>query len=138
MRKFLVLSALLTAACSGGGDDGGAAASPDAVAEQAAPDTRIFCALDGKEDFSRSCTVEESAAEGKLVLIVRHPDGAFRRFEVVTDGRGLVSADGADEAGVAPNGDLLDVRVGEDRYRFPYTPKKAAPAAAATGDAAAR
>lgn len=87
--------------------------------EPAAPKEHVFCALDGAEQFTSDCTVERSRAEGGDILVVRHSDGGFRRFEIRRDSAGLVSADGADQAGVAPNGELLDVRVGKDRYRFP-------------------
>ena len=35
---------------------------------------------------------------GGDMLTLRHPDGGFRRLRIVQDGRGLVSADGAEEA----------------------------------------
>ena len=79
----------------------------------------IACALDGTQDFSSACRVERSLAGNTLLLIVRHPDGAFRRFEVLKDGRGLSVADGAQPAAVTVTGKELEVAVGLDRYRFP-------------------
>jgi hypothetical protein len=79
----------------------------------------IACALGGEGKFSSSCRVERSLAEGTLFLIVRHPDGAFRRFEVLRDGRGLAAADGAQPAALSMTGEELEVAVGLDRYRFP-------------------
>ena len=79
----------------------------------------IECALAGAGEFSATCAVDRALNEGKLTLIVRHPDGGFRRFEVVSDGRGLVVADGAEQARTAVEGEKLAVRVAEDRYLFP-------------------
>ncbi len=87
---------------------------------------QIPCALDGAAAFSASCAVDRSQVDGKLTLIVRHPDGAFRRFAVVTDGRGLVVADGAEQAVNAIAGDKLSVTVADDRYLFPAKIKAAA------------
>lgn len=86
-------------------------------------DGRIACALAGATEFARDCTVERAEQEGKLTLVVRHPDGGFRRFEVLTDGRGVAVADGAEQAEVAMVGSELEVVVGEDAYRFPATRK---------------
>jgi len=58
-------------------------------------------------------------AGGTLFLIVRHPDGSFRRFEVLKDGHGLSVADGAEPAALSMAGNELEVAVGLDRYRFP-------------------
>lgn len=80
---------------------------------------RIACALGGAAEFSDSCLVEQSQQDDRKVLVVRHPDGAFRRFDVLTDGHGLAVTDGAEQARLRLNGDLLDVTVGIDRYRFP-------------------
>lgn len=86
---------------------------------------RIACAVGGAKDFSDSCAVDRVNTDGKLTLVVRHPDGAFRRFAVVTDGRGLVVADGAEQAKTAVDGDKLAVSVGSDRYLFPAKVKSA-------------
>ncbi len=82
----------------------------------------IACAVGGAKDYANVCAVERSRQAGGLFLVVRHPDGAFRRFEVLTDGRGLAVADGAETAIVAFSGNRLDVAVGGDRYRFPAKP----------------
>jgi len=62
-----------------------------------------------------------------LYLVVRHPDGAFRRFKVLKDGRGVAVADGADQAETTLSGEVLEVQVGSDRYRFPATQKQHVP-----------
>lgn len=85
----------------------------------------IACAVGGAVELSRVCAVERAGQEGRLTLVVRHPDGAFRRFQVLTDGRGIAVADGADEAVATLKGGALDVTVGADRYIFPATVKAA-------------
>ena len=84
----------------------------------------IPCALAGASRFAPDCAVERARQDGTLVLIVRHPDGAFRRFEVLQDGKGLAVADGAEVAQLKLSGAELEVTVGPDRYRFPATAKR--------------
>ena len=91
---------------------------------QAEGDERIACALAGAADFAANCAVERGTVEGAPILIVRHPDGGFRRFAITDDGRGVAPADGAQEATILLTGTLLEVTVGEDRYRFPVTVKR--------------
>ena len=93
--------------------------APEGPPRVEAGDDAIACALGGAGEFSSACRVERSLADGTLVLIVRHPDGAFRRFEVLKDGRGLSAADGAEPAALSVAGGELEVAVGLDRYRFP-------------------
>ncbi len=105
MRKVLILFPLLMlAAC------GRPAGDPE-------PDMRtIDCALAGAGAFVPQCQVEQAAG----LLIVHHPGGGFRRLRKVDDGRGVVAADGIEQAQVAWIADgRLEVTVGQDRYRFP-------------------
>lgn len=85
---------------------------------------RADCATGGKAQWSRSCLVER---DGDL-LTLRDAEGGFRRFRAVADGRGLVSADGAESAEIRilDNG-RIEVTVGDDRYRLPATMTAAAP-----------
>jgi hypothetical protein len=106
------LVCLVLAACS---------ATAPKVAEGA---EHIACALAGASQFAPNCAVERVTQGGALFLIVRHPDGAFRRFEVLEDGRGLALADGAEVAQIELSGAELEVAVGPDRYRFPATVKR--------------
>jgi hypothetical protein len=85
------------------------------------PGSLIACALGGAAGFARDCAVERVREGNALVLVVRHPDGGFRRFEVLSDGHGLASADGAEPARVELRDDGIEVAVGADRYRFPAT-----------------
>jgi len=93
-------------------------------------DEHIPCAVSGSGELKPICAVERIQGADGLILLVRHPDGGFRRFTVVNDGRGLVVADGAQVAVTRLEGDRLDLSVGADRYVFPATRKSHAPQAA--------
>lgn len=91
------------------------------VASEAEGSERIPCAR-GSTALDMVCTVERARTDQGLTLTVRHPDGAFRRLLVTGDGRGVVTADGAEPAEVTVAGaDRIDVAVGGDRYRLPAT-----------------
>ncbi len=78
---------------------------------------RIECAIGGAPEFARDCAVEHSADATRLML--RHPNGGFRRLDVASDGT-LSAADGADVASGHPLADgRLEVSIGNDRYRLP-------------------
>ena len=81
----------------------------------------IECALGPGMAFVRDCTIERSQQGGLHRMLVRHPDGGFRRFEVDADNN-IVAADGAESAQVALSGAIAQVSVGEDRYRIPLKP----------------
>lgn len=91
--------------------------------EQAAPALRhIDCAMNGATAFAPDCTVETATLNGRTVLVVADKDGAFRRFEKVADGRGVIAADGVEPSSAQWVADgVLEVTVGKDRYRFPAT-----------------
>ena len=93
----------------------------DETAQAADPDDLIECAVAGATAFARDCLVEQSEVDGAPILVVRHPDGGFRRFEVTSDGTGVATADGAQPAEVTLREDGIEVAVGTDRYRFPAT-----------------
>ena len=97
--------------------------APPPVPEKAQGDELIACALGDEMEFRQACAVDRAPQGDKLFLVVRHPDGGFRRFEVLTDGRGLAAADGADGAQVALRDGGIEVAVGKDRYRFPASVK---------------
>ena len=84
----------------------------------------IACAVGGSAEFSESCAVERVASNERLLLTVHHPDGGFRRFQVMKDGSGVATADGADQAVSKLSGKVLEVAIGADRYRFPATQKR--------------
>jgi hypothetical protein len=81
-------------------------------------------------DFQPVCTIERDPGEGGRSLIVRHPDGGFRRLLITSDGRGVTAGDGAEQARVTPISDkLIEVELGGDRYRLPATVRPGAGAA---------
>ncbi len=104
MRSALILPLLLTACAAG---------------EDGAEGSAVECALSGAAGFASDCSMETVAAEGQRLLIVRHPDGGFRRFELGVPGRGMVTADGMEQAEVTRGEGMVEVRVGADRYRLP-------------------
>ena len=83
--------------------------------------TTIACALTGSTTFDSTCSVERVEVEGKILLTVFHPDGGFRRFEQLPDGSGLAAVAGADAVTQTLSGDILEVSLAGNRYRFPAT-----------------
>ena len=81
--------------------------------------SEIDCAIGNAASFSPDCTVERIDNEDQTILVVRHSDGGFRRFELLGGGGGLVSADGADQATVVDEGANILVTVETDQYRIP-------------------
>lgn len=119
-----VLLAFPLAACGSPADRGGYANAIDNAKAQAAGDEKIDCALAGVRDFALSCSVDRTQSAEGLTLTVRNPDGGFHRLQVVSDGRGVIAADGAEAAKVTVIGDgRIEVAIGGDRYRLPATVK---------------
>lgn len=90
----------------------------------------IPCALGEAKDFAPVCKVEETSVEGQIIWIVWHPDGGFRRFQMIDNGTRIATADGADEVELTRDGAEFIVRAGTDRYRFPAAQEPAASGAA--------
>ena len=110
---------LSLAACSGNSAEDLKNAESDAD-EAAALDGKIECALAGSLTFKRGCTTEQIASSDGKILVIRHPDGGFRRFSILTDGRGLAPADGFDETKISLLSDgMIEVSSGDDKYRLP-------------------
>lgn len=108
---FIVGCAVL-AACSAGEEQPQASEGAE----------RIECAIGPGGEFGPDCLVETAESDGAQLLVVRHPDGGFRRFEKLDDGRGLRVMDGSDEAQLQFADGVLEVTVGSDAYRFPANP----------------
>lgn len=87
---------------------------------QAANDGKVECALEGSERFERTCSTQQVNTDGARLLVIHHPDGGFRRFDILTDGRGLAPADGFDETRISVRDDgMIEVSSGDDVYRLP-------------------
>lgn len=133
----IALPAILAVAL--GACDGNRTADQSALAQveaqarsEAADDGKIDCMPAGANAFQRVCEIERSSdLEGNVTLTIRHPDGGFRRLLVTGDGRGVIAADGAEQAVVSTISPReIDVALGGNRYRLPATVK---PGAAAAG-----
>jgi urocanate hydratase len=113
MRVILAVSILgLSAACSSQGGDSSDARQAESVT--------IACAVSGASQLSEVCRVERINAADGVRLLVRHPDGGFRRFRLTGDAEVLAVADGAEQASRAVTTVAdIDIAVGKDRYRFP-------------------
>ena len=131
--NVLVLSLALTA-CENRPDNRILAEAEQRAAEHAGDDGKIECAIDGASDFSRDCYTERLVGENGVTMIIRHPDGGFRRFNVLTDGRGMEAADGFDQAriSIVEDGRIL-VSVGPDQYLLPARIKGGASPTATAG-----
>ena len=85
------------------------------------PAMHIPCAK-GDAALAADCTIEQAPGPDGIVLTIRHPGGGFRRLRVTADGRGVVAADGAEQAHVTvPAAGSIDVALGTERYRLPAT-----------------
>ncbi len=83
---------------------------------------QIACAIGGSPAIKPVCALEREMGEDGLILTLHHPDGGFRRFAIATDGRGVITADGNEQAIITPVGaSLVEVAVGGDRYQLPAT-----------------
>ena len=99
----------------------GACSASDAPASGNAEGAEtIACALGAGAQFAPVCRLERADRGAEKLYVVHHPDGGFRSFTVLANGAGLAAADGAEPASQAIVGNLLEVTVGEDRYRFPF------------------
>ena len=83
------------------------------------PKERIACAVAGAAEFTEDGGLERASVEGAQVLIIRHPDGGFRRLEVSKDGQSLLAADGAQAAQSALKSERWEVILEDNRYVIP-------------------
>lgn len=123
MRIFsLLLVVLVVTGCSRETDNQSLAATEAQQVRDAATSGRIFCALGGASGFRLDCTMDRMTSTDGTVLVLGRDDAGFRRFRITNDGRGVVAADGAEQARVTviDNG-MIEVAVAQDRYRMPAT-----------------
>lgn len=134
MRIFSSLALILLITACGRPDNDVLADAEERAASQQADDGRIECAINGDTNFTKGCETERLAGEDGVTLIIRHPDGGFRRFHILTDGRGLAAADGSEQAKISiVENDKILVSVGSDKYIMPARMKADVANAAQTG-----
>jgi hypothetical protein len=122
MKRFggALLALIALAGCDRAPDNGDLAEAEARGAREAAENGRIECALEGAKLFDRTCTVDEMSGADGTILVVGRANVGYRRLQITTDGRGVVSADGAEPAKVSIVGNnMIEVAIGHDRYRLP-------------------
>jgi len=88
----------------------------------------VPCALGDESEFTDTCTLQRLVGAQRTTIVLGRGDSGFRRFLMTADGRGLITADGAEPARVSIIGDAqVEVAVGDDRYRLPAAIKGDAP-----------
>ena len=119
-KRGAILTLLLLVACNRAPDNGELAEAEARGSREAAENGRIECALEGAKAFARDCTVTEMKGADGTILVVGKQDVGYRRLQITTDGRGVVSADGSEPAKVTivENG-VIEVAIGADRYHLP-------------------
>lgn len=85
---------------------------------EASDGTAIECRLGDAAVFGRTCTLERRETDRGLEMIVRRPDGGFRRL--IGTGASIEAADGAEQPAVTRLADgRLEIEIGGDVYRVP-------------------
>lgn len=109
------LASLTSCLHHGDADSDGAAGGDEPLGEM------VSCALDNGSVFSDDCRLERDSGG---VIIIHHPNGAFRRLRISPGGRDVTTADGFAPAITHPAQDgALEVQVGNDRYRLHVQPQ---------------
>lgn len=129
-RAACIAALSIVAACNS--DAGGGGVGADGGADQSGRKTeaagKIECALAGGANFARVCMAERISGRDGPILVIRHPDGGFRRFTILTDGRGLSPAQGADPTRISIlNDGRIELISADDRYRLPAKIKDRGP-----------
>ena len=116
------LALLFLAGCNRAPDNGELAKVEAQQVRDAAAAGRVACALSGATAFRLDCEMDRISGPDGERLVLGRADAGYRRFAVTRDGRGIVAADGAEPAHVEVVEDgLIEVSVGNDRYRLPAT-----------------
>lgn len=120
---LLVMLPLFLAGCDAAPSAPETRATPTPSHRAAAPGAaRIPCARAGGVQLQPVCRLGRTASAEGLILTLRHPDGGFRRLLVTSDGRGVIAADGAQQAQVRIVGNSeIEVALAGDRYRLQAT-----------------
>ncbi len=90
-----------------------------AAQEAALVGNKIECALNGADVFSLSCATQRLSIDGSTILMIRHTDGGFKRFRILSDGRGLETAEGYDDSQIEIiDEDHIILTSGGDKYKL--------------------
>ncbi len=121
-QTALLAGLLAVGGCNRAPDNQALANAESQQLREAAESGRILCALAGADGFRMDCTMDRLVTRDGPVVLLGRADVGYRRFRIATDGRGLVVADGAEQARVTviDNG-MIEVAVADDRYRLPAT-----------------
>lgn len=79
----------------------------------------IECAIGAGVEMGPDCIGEQVASADGQIFVIHHPDGSFRRFEMLPDDAGIGLADGAGVLSQEMDGDELLISVDDARYRLP-------------------
>lgn len=123
-RRYLASGLLILsmAACDSAPKGNSTVSSGDATTKQVTEDGKVDCAIGRGGTWAHNCLVDRSGGPDGALLTFRHPDGGFRRFRIVTDGRGLVPADGAEQMKLTLlEKRRIEIAIGPDRYRMAVT-----------------
>ncbi|PZU16352.1 MAG: hypothetical protein DI591_06755 [Citromicrobium sp.] len=85
----------------------------------AEPGAQAIACQVGGSDTPQQCFVERRVISDGKILIIRHPDGGFRRFREAADGSGLAALDGADAVRQTFAGGTLEITIAGDSYSLP-------------------
>ena len=102
---FLFVSTLWLGACS----QGQPVASDDAEA--------VLCSLAANSEWTSDCRLETARVAGATVLVIRHPDGSFRRLIERSDG--FAAADGFQTARTEFRNGRAFVTIDDATYSLP-------------------
>ncbi len=129
MRTFkrfgvAAVGVLVLAACSDNPvAEGQGEASPVEAAksdEMVPSGDTIPCALNGATEMQNVCKHSVIGGGEAAQLLLEGPEGDFRRFTILTDGRGLEPSDGAEPATIKLlDGGKIEVSVGDDIFVLP-------------------
>lgn len=89
--------------------------APDGKGENSVP---VACALQGASEFTGECHLVRMGEGEDRAVVMRHPDGGFRKLAPADTPAGLVELDGAQQARSWREGDAIILQIGDDRYRW--------------------
>lgn len=95
------------------------AACGEELPDYAPEGVTVECAIGAGVQLEAACTAEQVLKGNRVEIVIHHPDGGFRRFEVLPDGAGVAVADGAEILSQEMKGPVLEVVMDNARYLIP-------------------